>query len=93
MLGGRLRPIPSGSYRGFTLDLIRPRCGGAGDRRTVTVAYGEDEMTVPVEDETQVVGRWSQERCAELAIERIARWSGPASRCRAPARTPSRCSS
>ncbi len=28
VLGGRLRPIPSGSYRGYTLDLVEPVCGG-----------------------------------------------------------------
>jgi hypothetical protein len=78
VVGGRLRAIPSGSYRGFTLDLIRPRCGGEETGASVTVDYGEDEVTVPVEDETLVVGRWSKERCAELAIQRVARleWSG-----------------
>ncbi len=80
MPAGRLRPIPSGSYRGYTLDLIRPRCGAArgSSRATVTVEFGEDEVTVPVEDETQVTGRWADERCAELAIDRIAplTWTG-----------------
>ena len=77
VLGGRLRPIPSASFRGYTLDLIRPRCGGEETGATVTVDYGEDVTTIPVEDETKVVGRWSQERCAELAIQRIAtlEWS------------------
>ncbi len=78
---GRLRTIPSGSYRGFTLDLIEPHCaqgGGIGDGATVTVDYGADEITVPVEDETHVTGRWAKERCAELAIDRIAplTWTG-----------------
>ena len=72
LLAGRLRPIPSGSYRGYTLDLIRPHCGGEETGATVTVAYGKDEVTVPVEDETSVTGRWAEERCAELAIGRIA---------------------
>ena len=77
--GGRLRPIPSGSYRGFTLDLIEPRCGAEStEPATVTVDYGADEVTVPVEDETHVTGRWAKERCAELAIDRIAtlEWTG-----------------
>jgi len=76
---GRLRPIPSGSYRGFTLDLIRPLCGDDEQAAaTVTVDYGSDEVTVPVEDETKVTGRWADERCAELAIDRVATlaWSG-----------------
>jgi hypothetical protein len=78
-LGGRLRAIPSGSYRGFTLDLIRPRCAAeASGPATVTVEYGGEEVTVPVEDETHVTGRWADERCAELAMDRIAtlEWSG-----------------
>jgi hypothetical protein len=77
--GGRLRPIPSGSYRGFTLDLIEPLCGAEStEPATVTVDYGADEVTVPVEDETHVTGRWAKERCAELAIDRIAtlEWTG-----------------
>ena len=41
--------------------------------------YGRwtESVEIPVEDETQVVGRWSKERCAERAIERIAalEWS------------------
>jgi hypothetical protein len=76
---GRLRAIPSGSYRGFTLDLIRPHCGSRqASRATVTVDYGADEVIVPVEDETKVTGRWAEERCAELAIDRIAKleWTG-----------------
>jgi hypothetical protein len=78
VLGGRLRSIPSGSYRGFTLDLVEPRCGrvvSAGVQ--VSVDFGENVLSIPVEDETKVVGRWVQERCAEIAIERIAvlEWS------------------
>lgn len=79
VVGGRLRAIPSGSYRGFTLDLIRPHCGVAQQQpATVTVEYGADEVTIPVEDETHVTGRWAEERCAELAIQRVAtlEWSG-----------------
>ena len=76
---GRLRPIPSGSYRGYTLDLIEPRCHAKGTRpAVVTVDYGTDEVTIPVEDETHVTGRWAEERCAELAIDRVAalEWTG-----------------
>ena len=69
VLGGRLRPIPSGSYRGYTLDLVEPICGGEEKGATVSVDLGEDVLSVPVEDETSVVGRWSKERCAERAID------------------------
>jgi hypothetical protein len=78
--GERLRPIPSGSYRGYPLELIEPTCGGEETGATVTVVYGpdgSDGVEIPVDDETQVVGRWSKERCAERAIERVAalEWS------------------
>jgi hypothetical protein len=45
---------------------------------TVTVDYGQDEVTIPVEDETKVTGRWAEERCAEIAIAKVAHleWSG-----------------
>jgi hypothetical protein len=73
VMGGRLRPIPSGSYRGYTLDLVEPRCGRdvtAGVQ--LTVDFREDVLTIPVADETKVVGRWAEERCSEIAVERIA---------------------
>jgi hypothetical protein len=75
--GERLRSIPSGSYRGYPLELIEPTCGGEEAGATVTVFYGGDSVEIPVDDETQVVGRWSEERCAERAIERVAEleWS------------------
>ena len=72
VLGGRLRPIPSGAYRGYTLDLVEPRCGGKRSPASVTVTYDDDVESFPVEDETGVVERWSHERCDEIAIERIA---------------------
>ena len=71
-------PIPSGSYRGYPLELVEPTCGGEETGATVTVTYGPgDSVEIPVDDETQVVGRWSKERCAERAIERVAalEWS------------------
>ena len=77
--GERLRAIPSGSYRGYPLELIEPTCGGEEAGATVTVFYGPmaESVEIPVDDETQVVGRWSKERCAERAIERVAalEWS------------------
>jgi hypothetical protein len=73
VIGGRLRPIPSGSYRGFTLDLIEPTCTGGKEKgATVSVDVGKEVLTLPVEDETTVVQRWSEQRCAERAIEKVA---------------------
>ena len=72
VLGGRLRPIPSGAYRGYTLDLVEPVCGQKPGKATVTVTYDDDVETFPVDDETGVVERWADERCDEIAIERIA---------------------
>ena len=77
VVGERLRPIPSGSYRGYPLELVEPTCGGEEAGATVTVDYGSARVRIPVEDETSVVGRWSKERCAEHAVARIAtlEWS------------------
>ena len=72
VLGGRLRPIPSGAYRGYTLDLVEPVCGQTPGKATVTVTYDDDVETFPVDDETGVVERWADERCDEIAVERIA---------------------
>jgi hypothetical protein len=71
--GERLRPIPSGSYRGYPLQLVEPTCDDKGGKVTVTVTYADHVDTMPVADETGVVERWSHERCDEIAIERIAR--------------------
>jgi hypothetical protein len=77
VVGGRLRPMPSGSHRGYTLELIEPTCHGTETGASVTIEYGDHVTTLPVEDETSVVGRWSKEHCAELAIDKIAplEWS------------------
>jgi hypothetical protein len=78
VVGGRLRPMPSGSHRGFTLDLIEPTCDGSHGKQTVTVSYAGTTETLPIADETSVVGRWSDARCEELAVARIAtlEWTG-----------------
>jgi hypothetical protein len=75
VLGGRLRPIPSGSYRGYTLDLIEPACGAPRGKARVAVTFDGATEAFPVADETGVVDRWSHERCDEIAVERIARLS------------------
>ena len=72
VLGGRLRPIPSGSYRGYTLELIEPTCGAKREKAEVSVSFDGGTESFPVEDETGVVDRWSHERCDEIAVERIA---------------------
>jgi hypothetical protein len=77
VVGERLRPIPSGSYRGYPLELIEPTCDGSSGRVSVVVEHDGRRETLPVEDETSVVGRWSDERCEEIAVEHIAKldWS------------------
>ena len=72
VLGGRLRPIPSGRDRGYTLALIEPTCDAERGRATVSVTFDGDTVTVAVDDETGVVERWKDERCNEIAIERVA---------------------
>jgi hypothetical protein len=73
VLGERLRAIPSGSYRGYPLDLIEPNCGVERREATVTVTYDGATETFPVYDETGVVDRWSHQRCDELAVARVAK--------------------
>lgn len=72
VLGGRLRTIPSGSYRGYPLDLIEPNCGAKRAKQAVTVTFDGTTKTFPVYDETGVVDRWSHQRCDEIAVERVA---------------------
>ena len=78
VVGQRLRPIPSGSYRGYPLELVEPTCQGSPGQATVTVRYDGRTAQLPVEDETSVVGRWSDRRCEERAIAAIATldWAG-----------------
>ena len=72
--GTRLeRPVPSQAERGFPLYLPpRPACGHPQGSGTVTVTYGGTTTTVPVEDSTDVAGRFTTARCLELAIARVA---------------------
>jgi hypothetical protein len=79
--GTRLREIPSQSERGFPVyEPDRPACGSDATSGTVTVAYGAGDtattVTVPVEDEADVVDRLTSARCLELAIDDVAhlRW-------------------
>ncbi|GAW52046.1 MULTISPECIES: hypothetical protein [unclassified Nocardioides] len=74
--GTRLRAIPSQSERGFPLYLPdRPACDHPAGRGTVTITYGDTVRTIPVEDSTDVAGRFTRARCTELAIARVAHLS------------------
>ncbi|MEV7430542.1 MULTISPECIES: hypothetical protein [unclassified Nocardioides] len=77
----RLRPAPAQAERGFPLVLPdRPACAArddaAGGGRLVVRHDGRSE-TVPVEDPTDVVGRFVRARCLELAVAQVAtlRWA------------------
>lgn len=71
--GERLRPNPSGSERGYPLALPpRPDCDDDGTRGEVSMAYGDREVTLPVEDEADVVARYVETRCFELAVAAVA---------------------
>ena len=76
--GTRLRDIPSQSSAGFPFyQPDRPACGehappsGTVDRRLHRTASRE-RVTVPVEDEADVVQRIAAARCLELAIDKVA---------------------
>jgi hypothetical protein len=69
----RLRDVPSQSERGFPIyQPDRPACSSDATSGTVTVEYGDQRVTVPVEDETDVVGRYTSARCLEIAIGQVA---------------------
>lgn len=71
--GTRLRAVPSQAERGFPLYLPpRPACDHPRGSGTVTVEYGGTSTTIPVEDTTDVAGRFTTSRCLELAIGRVA---------------------
>lgn len=74
--GERLRLNPSGSERGYPLALpARPDCDDDGTRGEVTMAYGDREVTLRVEDEADVVARYVSTRCFELAVAAVAELS------------------
>ncbi len=71
--GTRLRDIPSQSERGFPIyQPEQPACTSSATSGKVTVEYGDRVVTVPVEDETDVVGRYTSARCLEIAIGKVA---------------------
>jgi hypothetical protein len=74
----RLRPIPSRAKRGFVIPLPeRPACGADEPGPRLRVSAGGRTRTLRVEDETDVVGRYTAARCLELAVARVAvlRWA------------------
>lgn len=78
-VGTRLREIPSQARRGFQFaEPEQPVCGSTATSGTVTVVYrveGSAEkksMTVPVEDEADVVARVASSTCLEQGIARVA---------------------
>ena len=74
--GTRLREIPSQSERGYPIyKPDRPACDSDATSGTVTVEYGAKKVTVPVEDEADVVARLTSARCLELAIDEVAHLS------------------
>lgn len=69
--GERLREIPARSERGYPLALPEPACGSP-DRARLVVDLPGRTLRLPVEDETDVVGRYQEARCAELTATDVA---------------------
>ena len=73
--GEQLRANPSDAERGYPLALpARPRCGVRTGPAPGTVAMTFDgrRVTIPVEDEADVVARYVASRCLELAASQVA---------------------
>lgn len=71
--GERLRLNPAGSERGYPLALpSRPNCGSNARSGKVTMEYAGRSVTIPVEDEADVVARYVKTRCFELDVARVA---------------------
>lgn len=71
--GTRLRDIPSQSERGFPIyQPEQPACASTAQHGEVTVEYAGKQVTIPVEDETDVVGRYTGARCLEIAVGKVA---------------------
>ena len=73
--GEQLRTNPSDAERGYPLALpARPRCGvrtGAAPGR-VAMTFDGRRVSIPVEDEADVVARYVASRCLELAVSQVA---------------------
>ena len=74
--GDRIRPVPAGSFRGYSLPLPPPVCGGrrAGSGRVV-LTTGRRTLTLPAADDNDLIRRYVAGRCLEAAVARVARLS------------------
>lgn len=71
--GERLRLNPARSERGYPLTLpLQPACGHRARAGTVSVTAGGHTVTLPVEDYNDIVQRYVDARCLELAVARVA---------------------
>jgi hypothetical protein len=71
--GERLRLDPAGSERGYPLTLPAvPACGQHRGPGRLLVAYGGRTVTLPVTDDNDIVARYVDSRCLELAVDRVA---------------------
>lgn len=71
--GQRLRLDPSRSERGYPLPLPPvPACGRQARAGTLQVTYAGRTVTLPVADDTDIVQRYVDARCLELAVDRVA---------------------
>jgi hypothetical protein len=71
--GERLRLDPARSERGYPLPLPPlPACGRTARAGTVEVTYGGRTVTLRVQDETDIVQRYVDARCLELAVADVA---------------------
>ncbi|WP_300404481.1 hypothetical protein [Nocardioides sp.] len=71
LTGGNLRVDPSQSRRGYPFPLpSRPDCTRPREQSTsfVTVEHRRGTVRVPVDDETDAIGRFLTTRCQELAL-------------------------
>lgn len=71
LAGARLREVPDGARFGFVLALPPPTCGPRSAERgtqEVQVRSERGEWSVPVDDETDVLGRHLAARCLERAV-------------------------
>lgn len=74
--GERLRPDPAGSERGYPLALPdRPVCRMRDGAGRLVMTYAGRRVTLPVEDEADVVARYVATRCFELAVARVGQLS------------------
>lgn len=73
LAGDRLRLDPSQSERGFPLYLPKqPACGAVAEHPRVRMTFAGRTVSLKVTDDNDIVGRYVESRCLELAIDRVA---------------------